>query len=428
MKVPLMRWNDFKYDKLIFPAWADIIVDQWHEHNFEERVKKLAATTIHFLSEQNYELFTDKTAFKNFFPQHWDISEYMHDSKFDIDTLVKSFWDMCDKAEINYQNWEDEQIDEFDLERLKEHKEEMTKHDLIRTNLLLEQDFSFAFPPYKNMFCMIGNPVNENQSDEIKENTQLACLIMTMTEEVANGDSVISNFWDKRKIPEGGTLLVMSTFSKSGGTQPGLYSYSLESINFVALDINGRPVNYSTSRHNLEASQELVRNHKLFFSDNSFNENNLVQLLQMQSEAESLYTFTRTCMILELFQIINTKPTSDIKIFNEELDKSAGKREYKKAKKKGYTGPADAFIFKTLKINPNLTVPKKDGKGRERLTYGNLKEHSRRGHRKVYTADKPRLGINHPNHIGAFWYKESIVGDIREGIVEKDYKVSSEEE
>ena len=275
---------------------------------------------------------------------------------------------------------------------------------------------------------MIGNPVNENQSDEIKENTQLACLIMTMTEEVANGDSVISNFWDKRKIPEGGTLLVMSTFAKSGGTQPGLYSYSLESINFVALDINGRPVNYSTSRHNLESSQELVRNHKLFFSDNSFNENNLVQLLQMQSEAESLYTFTRTCMILELFQIINTKPTSDIKIFNEELDKSAGKREYKKAKKKGYTGPADAFIFKTLKINPNLTVPKKDGKGRERLTYGNLKEHSRRGHRKVYTADKPRLGINHPNHIGAFWYKESIVGDIREGIVEKDYKVSSEEE
>ena len=176
-----MRWNDFKYDKLIFPAWADIIVTQWHEHNFEERVKKLAATTIHFLSEQNYELFTDKTAFKNFFPQHWDISEYMHDSKFDIDTLVKSFWDMCDKAEINYQNWEDEQIDEFDLERLKEHKEEMTKHDLIRTNLLLKQDFSFAFPPYKNMFCMIGNPVNENQSDEIKENTQLACLIMTMS-------------------------------------------------------------------------------------------------------------------------------------------------------------------------------------------------------------------------------------------------------
>ena len=47
---------------------------------------------------------------------------------------------------------------------------------------------------------------------------------------------------------------------------------------------------------------------------------------------------------------------------------------------------------------------------------------------KVYTADKPRLGINHPNHIGAFWYKESIVGDIREGIVHKDYKVESEEE
>jgi len=85
-------------------------------------------------------------------------------------------------------------------------------------------------------------------------------------------------------------------------------------------------------------------------------------------------------------------------------------------------------VFKTLKINPNLTVPKKNGKGRERLTYGNLKEHSRRGHRKVYTADKPRLGINHPNHIGAFWYKESIVGDIREGIVHKDYKVESEEE
>ena len=42
MKVPLMRWNDFKYDKLIFPQWADVIVSQWHEHNFEERVKKLA--------------------------------------------------------------------------------------------------------------------------------------------------------------------------------------------------------------------------------------------------------------------------------------------------------------------------------------------------------------------------------------------------
>lgn len=428
MKVPLMRWNDFKYDKLIFPQWADVIVSQWHEHNFEERVKKLAADTIFNLSQRNYNIFTDDNSFKNFFPQHWDISEYMHDSKFDIDTLVKSFWDMCDKADINYQNWDDEQIDKFDYERLKAHEKEMTKHDMIRTNLLLKQDFSFAFPPYKNMFVMIGNPANENQSEEIKENTQLACLIMSMNQSESDSMGITKDIWNNEKIPEDGTLLVMTTFAKSGGIQQGMYSYSLESINFVALDRDGRPVNYSTSRHNLGMSQELVRQHKLFFSDKSFNENNLVQLLQMQSEAESLYTFTRTCMMLELFQIINTKSTNNIQIFNEEVDKSSGKRAYKKAKKKGYVGPADAFVFKTLKINPNLTVPKKNGTGRERLTYANLKEHSRRGHRKVYTADKPRLGINHPNHIGAFWYKESIVGDIREGIVEKDYKVSSEEE
>ena len=269
----------------------------------------------------------------------------MHDSKFDIDTLVKSFWDMCDKADINYQNWDDEQIDKFDYERLKAHEKEMTKHDMIRTNLLLKQDFSFAFPPYKNMFVMIGNPANENQSEEIKENTQLACLIMSMNQSQSDSMGITKDIWDNEKIPEDGTLLVMTTFAKSGGIQQGMYSYSLESINFVALDRDGRPVNYSTSRHNLGMSQELVRQHKLFFSDKSFNENNLVQLLQMQSEAESLYTFTRTCMILELFQIINTKSTNNIQIFNEEVDKSSGKRAYKKAKEKGYTRYQQMLLF-----------------------------------------------------------------------------------
>ena len=169
---------------------------------------------------------------------------------------------------------------------------------------------------------------------------------MSMNQSQSDSMGITKDIWDNEKIPEDGTLLVMTTFAKSGGIQQGMYSYSLESINFVALDRDGRPVNYSTSRHNLGMSQELVRQHKLFFSDKSFNENNLVQLPQMQSEAESLYTFTRTCMILELFQIINTKnQLTNIQIFNEEVDKSSGKRAYKKAKKKGYIVLQQMLLF-----------------------------------------------------------------------------------
>ena len=430
MKIPLMRWNDFRHERIIFPQWADTIIGQWNKHQFDADIKSLGAQNIMALAETNFSIYTDHKAFKNFFPQHWDISEYMGDVEYDTETLNGAFWDACDEQGIKYMNWKDEDVDKFTIDRLNDFKEEMFLHDKIRTQILREQDFSFAFPSYKDMFVMIGNPVNHEQEKEVTENTQLGALILHMDEE-RQKDFGIENEEDLagvNKMKDGETFLYITFFAKSGSIIPGKYDYSLESQCFVSLDKDGRPLVYSTAYHNLDQARKFVRTHKLGLRTPTFNEDNLVQLLQEQCEIESMFSFVRTVMLLELFQILNTKSSDDVQIFKEDIDKSAGKREYKKAKKKGYDGPADAFVFKTLKINPNLTVPKKNGKGRERLTYGNLKEHSRRGHRKVYTADKPRLGINHPNHIGAFWYKESIVGDIREGIVHKDYKVESEEE
>ena len=86
----------------------------------------------------------------------------------------------------------------------------------------------------------------------------------------------------------------------------------------------------------------------------------------------------------------------------------------------------EEMVFKTLKINSKLGIKNDDGEY-ERLTFGGLKEHTRRGHTKTYTPERPRFNKPHKNNIGTFFYPETLVGDSRLGIVHKDYKFEEEE-
>ena len=64
MKIPLMRWNDFRHERIIFPQWADTIIGQWNKHQFDSDIKSLGAQNIMALAETNYSIYTDHKAFK----------------------------------------------------------------------------------------------------------------------------------------------------------------------------------------------------------------------------------------------------------------------------------------------------------------------------------------------------------------------------
>lgn len=55
---------------------------------------------------------------------------------------------------------------------------------------------------------------------------------------------------------------------------------------------------------------------------------------------------------------------------------------------------------------------------------GIMPEHARRGHPATYTEDAPLFG----KFVGTFWRKPTVVGERKNGIVVKDYKVSAPDE
>ncbi len=56
------------------------------------------------------------------------------------------------------------------------------------------------------------------------------------------------------------------------------------------------------------------------------------------------------------------------------------------------------------------------GKSRERLTA----LHLRRGHFKHFTEEKPMFGK--PGMFGDFWWRPAVLGDAKNGVIDKDYK------
>jgi|GEM_PF-2137180 len=87
----------------------------------------------------------------------------------------------------------------------------------------------------------------------------------------------------------------------------------------------------------------------------------------------------------------------------------------RKRKKKG---KPELFTYKTLK----LVLPSESKKGGEYLPSGTkVKIHLCRGHFKNYTKDAPLFG----RYTGLYWWQPHVRGDKKEGMVVKDYKIST---
>lgn len=61
------------------------------------------------------------------------------------------------------------------------------------------------------------------------------------------------------------------------------------------------------------------------------------------------------------------------------------------------------------------------GGSRERLT----RLHLRRGHFKHFTKEKPMFG--NPKLVGDFWWKPAVLGDAKNGVIDKDYRAKNKQ-
>jgi len=87
-------------------------------------------------------------------------------------------------------------------------------------------------------------------------------------------------------------------------------------------------------------------------------------------------------------------------------------------KKRKKNGKPELFVYKTLK----LVLPSGTSSQKEYLPSGEkVKIHLCRGHFKNYTKDSPLFG----RYTGLYWWQAHIRGDKNEGIVVKDYALSS---
>ena len=81
-------------------------------------------------------------------------------------------------------------------------------------------------------------------------------------------------------------------------------------------------------------------------------------------------------------------------------------------------GRLELFTYKTLK----LVLPSESKKGGEYLPSGKkVKIHLCRGHFKNYTKDAPLFG----RYTGLYWWQPHVRGDKKEGMVVKDYEIST---
>lgn len=87
-------------------------------------------------------------------------------------------------------------------------------------------------------------------------------------------------------------------------------------------------------------------------------------------------------------------------------------------KKRRKRGKPELFTYKTLK----LVLPSERQKVNEYLSTGRkIKIHLCRGHFKNYTKDAPLFG----KYTGLYWWQPHVRGDKKEGVVVKDYEIST---
>ena len=302
---------------------------------------------------------------------------------------------------------------------------------------LAENKLFFARPPYDNVWCYMGKV-------DIGKPTQLeqAVHIQVFNDEQFNDTSKVgflrphtSRIQKEWCLDEGEFVIQMTTYSitPKGSDQCGYR----ESDAYIRMDKNHCPVDYHQPLTDtdvlVDMLDETLKNY-LFATDGehySEEQDNHFGVLTENIFHEQMLGMNRTYLLFELFSLMNMKskdiPTDDTVIRSVKKDNTFNKKTQKRLKSKGYENKPneDFWITKVLKVNPLLATSSDTANVPNLLeSISKLREHSRAGHTKTYTAEKPRFGRAHKNNIGTFWFPPTTVAKgSRKGKVTKDYEV-----
>ena len=292
--------------------------------------------------------------------------------------------------------------------------------DLVNKNKLY-----FARPPYKNTWINIGTLDDPNHTDN-----EQGVHIQVYTYDEWNDYTVFDrkHNQDRKFVLENDKEFVVALTSymcvdkKIGFKDSEAYihmdeNHSLKDfhqtyIDDDILDSYVVPLTKSLKGNDMKTDEEV---------------NEVANSIIIAPYTECMYSYARTYILLELFNLMNTKsrdlPADDTVLVSKihpTNTKKASKRLKSKTKK---DVPASKLEIKTLIVNPLLNSVDSDGNVTS-MNMRSLREHQRAGHTKTYLPSAPRFGVHHPNNIGTFWVNPSVVKkDSKKGKVVKDYKV-----
>ena len=398
LKAKPIRFYEVTNTPILFAPNGSIVVPFANEDN-----------EIHQKAVNHYKEFSKdmmKHTNKWEFPTHFDISEYYlsKSSIVDTDEIIHNPISIrANKTKTRFQNYliyGKEELEKAKGETLQE-KGDNKVGEFIKdwslefTEILKEKNFVWAIPSYENSFYYFGHP-NEKQ-----ENSKGVYV-----ERVKRDDGYVLNIFpfEKQMIDK-----------KNYVTHYGLSSE-------VFLDEFGRVTLYRPQQLTLMSYVGVDSDVTNLIKDKLNKGKELQASIFAGLNAELFERFYEVYHLIELFALMNIKSEYEILEYS---DSKPTKKSRKQAQSR-FKVREEEMVFKTLKINSKLGIKNDDGKY-ERLTFGGLKEHTRRGHTKTYTPERPRFGKAHKNNIGTFFYPETLVGDSRLGIVHKDYKFEEEE-
>tara|TARA_R100000458_G_scaffold59585_1_gene70636 strand:- start:5315 stop:6514 length:1200 start_codon:yes stop_codon:yes gene_type:complete len=398
LKAKPIRFYEVTNTPILFAPNASIVVP------FADEDTEIQAKAINHYQEFSKGLL--KTVTKWEFPTHFDISEYYlsKSSIVDTDKIIHNPISIrANKTKTRFQNYliyGKEELEKAKGETLKE-KGDNKVGEFIKdwslefTEILKEQNFVWAIPSYENSFYYFGHP-NDGQ-----ENSKGVYV-----ERVKRDDGYVLNIFpfEKQMIDK-----------KNYVTHYGLSSE-------VFLDEFGRVTLYRPQQLTLMSYVGLDSDVSNLINEKLNKGKELQASICAGLNAELFERFYEVYHLIELFALMNIKSEYEILEYS---DSKPTKKSRKQAQSR-FKVREEEMVFKTLKINSKLGIKNDDGKY-ERLTFGGLKEHTRRGHTKTYTPERPRFGKAHKNNIGTFFYPETLVGESRLGIVHKDYKFEEEE-
>lgn len=393
LKAKPIRFYEVTNTPILFMPNAQTIITEFHQEETEVEQK-----LIKYYKDFGNDLLKQMQKWE--LPTHFDISEYYLSKSSIVDTDKIIHNPIAIRANKTNTRMEDYVIrGEEELEKTKgDTYQEKTKNrlaDFVKnwslefTEIIKEQNFVWAIPPYENSFYYFGHPADMQQNSK-----------GVYVERLKRDDGYVLNIFpfEKQMIDK-----------KRYVTHYGINSE-------VFLDEFGRVTLYRPQQRAVENYMSAPP-----FVDKIDKKENLPFALMRDINSELFERFYELYHLIELFALMNIKSEYEILHFT---DSKPTKKARKQAQSR-YKVYESEMVFKTLKINPKLAI-KTEG-GYKKLTFGGLKEHTRRGHTKTYTPEQPRFGKAHKNNIGTFFYPETLVGESKLGIVHKDYKFEEEE-